>query len=254
MQRSPDAIQLTDLDNEALTDLYAYPAERERSWLRVNFVASIDGAVTGTGGVSEFLGTPADKRVFHLLRELTEVVLVGAGTVRAENYGGAQTDPHFRSDLYLRGVGGHPDGTPPPIAIVTASAAVDPAHRVITTAVTPTLILTTAAAPSAWKRALADAGAEVLEVGDRLIEPHALPAALAARGLRRILCEGGPQLFGALAGAGAVDDLCLTTAPLLIGGGARRIAVSHEEFARRMTPAHVLFDTDGTVLTRWVRA
>ncbi|WP_280402269.1 pyrimidine reductase family protein [Nocardia carnea] len=253
MQRIPDAIQLTDLGNEKLADLYAYPPDPERSWLRVNFVSSIDGAVTGTGGVSEVLGTPADKRVFHLLRELAEVVLVGAGTVRAENYGGAQTDPKFRSALYARGIGGHPAGDPPPIAIVTASADLAPDHRVITTARTPTLVLTTAAAPAARKRALADAGAEVIEVGDRLIAPQAVPAALIARGLRRVLCEGGPQLFGSLAGAGVVDEVCLTTAPLLTGGSARRISVSHEDFARQMMPAHVLFDTDGTVLTRWVR-
>ncbi|MFI5716920.1 pyrimidine reductase family protein [Nocardia sp. NPDC051750] len=253
MQRIPDAIQLTDLDNAALADLYAYPAAREESWLRVNFVSSIDGAVTGSGGVSEVLGTPADKRVFHLLRELAEVVLVGAGTVRAENYGGAQTDARLRRTLYARGVGGHPEGDPPPIAIVTASAGVDPEHRAITTARTPTLILTTAAASAARKRALAEAGADVIEVGDHVIAPQALPGVLAARGLRRVLCEGGPQLFGSLAGAGAVDELCLTTAPLLTGGGARRISVSHEAFARQMTPVHVLFDTDGTILTRWVR-
>lgn len=254
MQRSPDAIQLTDLDSDALAELYAYPADPGQFWLRVNFVSSIDGAATGAGGVTEALGTPADKRVFHLLRELAEVVLVGAGTVRAENYGGAQTDPRLRRELYARGLGGHPEGVPPPIAIVTAAAALDPAHRVITTAPTPPLILTTAAAPAERTRALADAGAEVIVAGDRVIESSQVIAALAARGLRRVLCEGGPQLFGSLAAAGAVDELCLTLAPMLCGGSAQRIAVSPEGFARRMDPAHVLFDTDGTVLTRWVRS
>ncbi|WP_063061047.1 pyrimidine reductase family protein [Nocardia sienata] len=253
MQRIPDAIQLTDLDNDALADLYAYPGGPDDSWLRVNFVSSIDGAVTGSGGVSGALGTPADKRVFHLLRELCEVVLVGAGTVRAENYGGAQTDPGLRRELFARGIGGHVEGDPPPIAIVTATAALDPDHRVITTARTPTLILTTAAAPAQRVRALADAGAEVIEIGDEIIAPQAVPEALAARGLRRVLCEGGPQLFGSLAGAGAVDELCLTTAPLLVGGAARRISVSHEEFGMSMMPAHVLLDSDGTILARWVR-
>ncbi|NUS95112.1 MAG: pyrimidine reductase family protein [Nocardia sp.] len=254
MQRIPDAIQLTDLDDDALADLYAYPAEQEQSWLRVNFVASIDGAVTGAGGVSGALGTPADKRVFHLLRDLCEVVLVGAGTVRAENYGGAHTDPRLRRELFARGIGGHAEGAPPPIAIVTASAALDPGHRVLGTAATPTLILTTAAAPAERVRALTAAGAEVIVIGDEVIEPRAVPAALAARGLRRVLCEGGPQLFGSLAAEGAIDELCLTTAPLLVGGTARRIAVSHQEFALRMNPAHLLIDTDATMLTRWVRA
>ncbi|MGW0181318.1 pyrimidine reductase family protein [Nocardia sp. NPDC003345] len=254
MQRSPDAIQLTDLDADALAALYAYPAEPEAGWLRVNFVSTIDGAATGSGGVTEALGSPADKQVFHLLRDLADVVLVGAGTVRAENYGGAQTDPGRRRALSERGIGGHPEGTPPPIAIVTATAALDPGHRVLTTARTPTLVLTTAAAPAERREALAAAGAEVIEVGESVIDPRTVPEVLAGRGLRRVLCEGGPQLFGSLAGAGLVDELCLTTAPLLTGGTARRISVSHEEFAWRMTPAHVLFDTDGTVLTRWVRS
>ncbi|MBF6212787.1 pyrimidine reductase family protein [Nocardia puris] len=252
MQRIPNAIQLTDLSSEELAELYAYPAEPDAPWVRANFVTSIDGAATSED-VTAGLGTPADKTVFMLLRDLADVVLVGAGTVRAENYGGARTDAARRRALHERGFGGHPDGTPPPIAVVTASAALDPGCRLFTDAAVPPLILTTATAPADRKRALAEAGGEVIEAGGVAVTPKGLLGVLAERGLPRVLCEGGPHLFGELLEADVVDELCVTTAPLLVGGTARRISLSAHEFRRPLHRAHVLLDTDGTVLTRWAR-
>src|SRR5262245_3617933 len=89
--------QPVDLDDGALAEAYAVPAGRGgRPWhLRVNFVASADGAVTlddRSGGLSN----PADKRVFGLLRDLADVVLVGAGTVRAEGYRAQRYGPEWR--------------------------------------------------------------------------------------------------------------------------------------------------------------
>ncbi|MEU8898152.1 pyrimidine reductase family protein [Nocardia sp. NPDC048505] len=253
MQRLPNAIQLTELDADGLAELYAYPTDLDTPWVRANFVASIDGAATA-GDLSHGLGTPADKQVFLLLRDLADVILVGAGTVRAENYGGARTDAQRRRGLHERALGGHPDGTPPRVAVVTASAALEPGCRLLTDTQVPPLILTTATAPADRKQALTDAGAEVVEVGGVAITPKALLAALGERGMHRVLCEGGPHLFGELLEAGAVDELCLTTAPLLTGGTARRIALSAHEFQTTMRRAQVLLDDDGTILTRWVRA
>ncbi|MFF3223399.1 pyrimidine reductase family protein [Nocardia suismassiliense] len=253
MQRSHNAIQLTDLTPDDLAQLYAYPAELREPYVRANFVSSIDGAAT-SDGQSAGLGTPADKTVFLMLRELADVVLVGAGTVRAENYGGARTDPQLRRALHERGIGGHPDGTAPPIAVVTASAAIDVGARLLTDTTVPPLIITTTTAPADRKQQLADAGADVVEGGDLAVTPKALLRVLAERGLHRVLCEGGPHLFGELLAADAVDELCLTTAPLLVGGTARRISLSAHEFDRPMYRAHILLDDDGTMLTRWARA
>ncbi|PXX54105.1 5-amino-6-(5-phosphoribosylamino)uracil reductase [Nocardia tenerifensis] len=253
MQRIHNAIQLTDLRPDDLAQLYAYPPDLREPWVRANFVASIDGAATSDGR-SGGLGTPADKAVFLMLRELADVVLVGAGTVRAENYGGARTDPRRRRALHERGIGGHAEGAPPPIAVVTASAAIDLGSRLLTdTAVAP-LIITTTTAPADRKQQLADAGAEVIEAGDLAVTPKALLRVLAERRLHRVLCEGGPHLFGELLAANEVDELCLTIAPLLVGGTARRISLSAHEFDRPMTRAHLLLDDDGTMLTRWARA
>src|SRR5690242_13383905 len=74
----------TELDEAALREAYAAPTDR--AWLRVNFVSSLDGAVTGADGRSGSINTPADFTVFSLLRRLADVVVVGAGTVRDEGY------------------------------------------------------------------------------------------------------------------------------------------------------------------------
>lgn len=253
MQRVPNAIQFTTLDPDELVRLYTYPAALESPWFRVNFVTSIDGAAT-VDGRSGALGSPADHRVFPLLRDLADVILVGAGTAREENYGGARTDAHRRLRLHHHGLGGSPDGAPPPIAVVTASAALDPACRLFTDTTRPPLILTTAAAPADRKRALRDAGAEVLEIGDDTVTAAQIRTAFGARGLLRVLCEGGPSLLGSLIAAEIVDELCLTVSPLLIGGTASRIAVSPKALPTPMTLRHALLDDDGTILTRWERS
>ena len=90
-RRAPPLPQphLDDLDDAALAAHYAWPEARAVPVVRVNFVASVDGAVT-VDGRSGGLGNAAGPAGVHLLRELAEVVLVGAGTARAENYNGAQ--------------------------------------------------------------------------------------------------------------------------------------------------------------------
>jgi riboflavin-specific deaminase-like protein len=203
-----DLADPTELDDAALAARYAYPAELGAPFVRVNFVASVDGAVA-VDGKSGGLGSPADQRLFGMLRQLADVVLVGAGTVRAEDYRGARRPTRGRD-------------TPPPIAVVTGSADLDPAARLFTdTAVAP-IVLTLDTAPRERRDRLAAAGADVVVLPH--LTPDALLGELARRHLHRVLCEGGPSLFGELIAADAVDELCVTVAPLLAGGTAGRIA------------------------------
>ncbi|MCX4094796.1 pyrimidine reductase family protein [Nocardia sp. alder85J] len=252
MHRVPNATQFTTLGPDDLVRLYAYPAHPDSPWLRVNFIASIDGAAT-VDGRSGALGGPADRAVFAILRDLADVILVGGGTARAENYGGARTDAHRRIRLHHHGLGGDPAGAPPPIAVVTARADIDPTGRLFTDTGRPPLILTTTSADAGRKQALTDAGAEVIEAGDDTVTAAAIRAALGARGLLRVLFEGGPTLFGDLLSAGFVDELCLTVSPLLVGGSSTRIAVGPSAAPTPMVMRHALLDDDGTVLTRWER-
>ncbi|PTR26746.1 riboflavin biosynthesis pyrimidine reductase [Rhodococcus sp. OK519] len=237
-----------ELGDEDLRSLYGYPDELDSPWFRVNFVSSIDGAVS-VDGVSGGLGTPADKRVFTVLRELADVIVVGAGTARSENYGGAHTD----TELAQRRTGSGLSAVPP-IAVVTASARLDPTSRLFTDTTIPPLVLTSAAADATRLQHLRDAGADVQIVAEREVRGTDLVSALDQRGLRRVLCEGGPGLFGTLLEDGVVDELCVTTSPRLIGGTAGRISLSPTAVPTSMVPRHVLADADGTLLTRWVRA
>jgi riboflavin biosynthesis pyrimidine reductase len=226
-----------ELDDDRLAELYAYPPDLAAPYVRVNFVASVDGAAW-VDGRSRALGSPADRRVFRLLRELAEVVLVGAGTVRAEDYRGARRPTRGRD-------------TPPPIAVVTASADLDPASRLFADTTVAPIVLTLASAPEERRERLAAAGADVV-VLERLT-PDLLLAELASRGLCRVLCEGGPRLFGELVAADAVDELCLTVAPLLAAGPAPRIAHCVSGPPPRALELAGALHEDGNILLRYRR-
>jgi riboflavin biosynthesis pyrimidine reductase len=235
----------TELDRDALAALYAHPAGPD-PWVRVNFVASADGAVA-VEGVSGGLDAPGDKEVFGLLRELADVVLVGSGTVRAEGYRGARTTPEREERRRGRG-----QAAVPPIAVVSTRGDLDPGAGLFTDTTVAPLVLTAAAAADDARRRLGPAGAEVVPVsGDdpRATDPAAVVAALAARGLTRVLCEGGPGLFGSLLAADRVDELCLSLAPQLVGGGGGRIVAGHPlPVPRAFHLAAVVAHDDGLLL------
>jgi 5-amino-6-(5-phosphoribosylamino)uracil reductase len=221
----------TPLGDDELARLYAYPESLDRPYIRVNFVASADGAATADG-LSTGLSSAPDRRLFGVLRQLAEVVLVGAGTARAENYGGASN--------------------PPRIAVVTASAQLDPAARLFTDTQVPPLILTASTAPAENLRRLADAGAEVVALAGDRVDGAQVVTALAGLGLYRVLCEGGPHLFGDLLAADAVDELCLTVSPILVGGGINRIAMGPDHPPRGLRLASALTEDD-VLLLRYLR-
>lgn len=242
-QLSP--VNRSDLDDRALLSLFERPVRR-RPWLRMNFVASVDGAAT-VGDVSGPLGGPADKRLFDLLRRHADVVLVAAGTVRAEGYGPMVLDAE--SVAWRTAAGLAPQ---PVFALVSGSLDLDPQSRVFTEAPVPPIVLSHGSAPADRRAALSEV-AEVISCGAESFEPKLGVAALVERGLPQIHCEGGPSLFGALLAADVVDELCLTVAPTLASGGAPRIAHADAAVDRPQYLAHVLSSED-TLLLRYLRA
>lgn len=232
---------------ERLRELYAYPDSLVLPWVRVNFVSSIDGAVS-VEGRSGGLATPADTRVFGVLRELADVILVGAGTARAEGYRGARSNESSRLARLARG-----QAPVPPVAVVTATGQLDTDSALFTDTAVPPLVLTTEHGEVANGERLRAAGATVLAAGAARVEAVDVLSALSALGLYRVLCEGGPTLFGGLASADLVDELCLTTSPVLAVGAAGRISAGPTAPALGMALGHVLVDEDATMLLRWVR-
>jgi riboflavin biosynthesis pyrimidine reductase len=247
--RAGEVVEPHDAE-EALAGLYAYPPPPypRGHWLRANMVSTLDGAASGSDGLSGSINSAADFRVFVVLRSLADVVLAGAGTVRAERYG----PPKARPALAARRTAA---GQPPTarLAVVTRSGSV-PGDQHLFDGEGSALVVTRAAAGASALARLRDLAGQdgVVVAGEDDVDiPRALDA-LAERGLRRVLCEGGPSLLGAVAAAGALDELCLTWSPRLVGGDAPRI-VHGPPVDVPLTPAHLLH-ADGTLLGRWLRA
>lgn len=195
-QLVPDYVDPVD----PLTVFGDLPVAMGRPAVRLNMIASIDGA-TAVTGLSGVLGGPGDHAVFAVLRSLADVVLVAAGTVRAERYGPAKL----------------------PIAVVSRSCLLDWDSPFFTAATSRPIILTVADAP-ADNVARAAEVAEVVVVGDSAVDLRRALDALGDREKRSVLAEGGPSLNGQLVAAGLLDEVCLTLSPKLVGGDSKRIA------------------------------
>lgn len=228
------------IGDDALERLYAYPDDR--TWLVVNFVCSADGAVE-VGGTSSGLTNPADRKVYPLSSELADVRLVGGRTAVVESFRGVRPGDQDAERRARHGL-----APIPPIAVVTSGRTLPPDAPVITDTITPTVVLTCAAADPDLRRAWADAGADVVVAGDGSVDFTMARAALAERGLRRVHCDGGPHLFGSLLASGAVDELRLTVAPLLVAGAAGRIAAGAALDPARLRLASVLTEDDSLVM------
>jgi len=247
-----------DAREERLAALYAYgPPERGPSVVRANMIASADGGAWGPDHRSGSINDAADWRVFRVLRALADVVLVGAGTARTEGYT-ALDRPRGLEHLHPR---------PLELAVVTRSGRVPP---VLARGDRPPLVLT---GPAGAATARGDVPADrVVVVGhdpaggedgapDDAVDLAAGLAELARRGLRRVLAEGGPTLLGDLLAADLVDELCVTTAPSLVGPGPGRIVAGAGPATspRAVRLAHLLHSPTsrpgspaGTTVARWL--
>ncbi len=236
---------------DAIADAYAYPplAPDRPAWLRANMVSALDGAARHDG-VSQPLSSAADMRVFGVLRALSDAVVVGAETARLEGYRPVRARAAFAA---RRAALGQPPA--PAVVVVSGRLDLDFSAPLFTEAVTPTLVVTGEGADPERLAAARRAGVEVLAAGvGRRVDPSAALRALAGRGLVRLLCEGGPRLLAQFAAAGALDELCLTIAPVVCSGTEPRIMNGPPlTVPERMAPVGVL-EEDGFLFTRYARA
>lgn len=185
-----------------------------------NFVETADGvvAIPSIDQSNQLIaaGNPADRFVMGLLRACADAVVVGSGTLSGSP-GGTWTAEQAYPDATklfheLRRARGRPDE--PEVAILSASGAVDPGHRVFEAGA----ILITTDAGRASIRDRLPAASTLVSVGDAtVVDPAAALEALRARGHELVLHEGGPHAIGSFLEAGLVDELFLTLSPLLTG-------------------------------------
>jgi riboflavin biosynthesis pyrimidine reductase len=206
-------------------DLEAAYAAPSTPWLRVNFVATLDGAATGEDGRSGSIHDEPDQHVFQHLRRISDVVIVGAGTARIEGY---------------RGIG-------KPLVVVSRSGEVPERLR---DALPGDVLMATYAGSPGLDEARAVLGDEhVLVLGRQRVDLAALKLELMARGWGNQLCEGGPHLTRDLLDEGVADEIDLTVVPRVIGGQHRRITDGPP--LDIPLDLHTLVEEDGTLLGRW---
>lgn len=225
----------------AYTDM---PTAAGRPGVRLNMIASVDGA-TAIGGVSAPLGGPPDRVVYRLLRSLADVVLVAAGTARVEHY-----KPALVYDDYVQARRARGQSDAPRIAVVSRSLELDWDLPLFREATERTIVITTADAP-AQSLAAARAVCEVIAVGDGSVNLPAALVALGELGADHVLAEGGPSLNGAMADANLIDELCLTISPRLAGGDAKRILAGPDLPAPIEFELCSLLEQDGFLLARY---
>jgi riboflavin biosynthesis pyrimidine reductase len=215
-----ETIEQIDLDDrDRLLALYAPPRP---DWVRLNMVASVSGSAAGSDGTSETLTNAADRRILGVIRELADVVLVGANSVRTEGY------------LMPRRT---------PLAVVTRTGDLR-GHRLGASGRQAVVFGPEAA------RAAAAASIDARFVALRDDRVETLLDGLRTAGFLSVVCEGGPNLAAQLVAAAVVDELCLTISPVINGN---RLPLLGGELAdeRQVSLDQLLLDADGTLFARW---
>ena len=200
-------------------------APADRPYVVVNMVASVDGRATLAGQTQELSG-PADRAVFFALRGAVDAVLVGTGTLAAENYGRFARKPERAQARRARGL------EPEPLAIVCSRSGTFPEEIPLFNDPEARLALFSGDDAASPARVLA-----------RVREEH---------GVRSVLCEGGPTLNASLLAEGVMDELFLTISPLL-AAGRDPMTILRSEAGEQPSPLELVWvlEGDGMVFLRY---
>lgn len=212
-------------------------------WVMFNMVTSVDGA-TAVGGGSTALNDEDDKAMFSALRAVPDVILVGAETVRSENYGPVTLDEARRARREQQG-----REPVPRLAIATRSLSLQPDMRVFEDPEHKPIVITGDDVPAERLEQLSGL-ADIVQLED--LSPSSILSSVGEAQI--VLCEGGPSLNGQLVAAGLVDEFALTVSPLIAGGDSARVAHGGE----LTPPANMRLDRvlvgDRALFLRYVRA
>jgi riboflavin biosynthesis pyrimidine reductase len=214
-----------------LDQLYRVPqsAGPESTWVRINLIASVNGSAVGVDGTSETLTGGIDRRILGAIRRNSDVVLVGAGTVRIETYllpkTAALAVVTRTGDLSGNGFDKDADAGRGKLYVICPPEA---AAKVRETA----------------------PNAELIEVDRDELNPKTFVSLLTSRGMTRIVCEGGPSLADEMLRGNVVNELCISAAPYLDIPGVPTFG--GEELHRSLAINQLIVDETGRTYARWL--
>jgi riboflavin biosynthesis pyrimidine reductase len=229
---TPALRRLLPLPAGPTTIAEAFGAERRptpgRPWVGLTMIASLDGAVV-VDGSSGGLGNPNDRELLLTMRDLADVIVVGAGTARGEGYGPPRK-PGQR------------------IGVVTNSGKVDLTSRLFTSGAG--FVIAPASAP------IDDTRCDTLRAGTDKVDLRLALATIDAivPGVRHVQAEGGPTLNAGLLADDLIDELDLTVSPRMVAGDGPRLTSHGAHVDARFTIADLLVDDESFMFGRWLRA
>lgn len=229
--------------DELLSSLESVPIPARRPYVLVNFIASLDGRATFQGRSGQ-LGGDADRALFHGLREHVDAIMAGTETLRIERYGRPLGRPERRERRVKRG------HSPEPVTVIVTRTGVLPLDIPLFSEPETRVIIFTARELDVSSVA---AQTELVSLpGEGLTLTAVLERLRSDFGVGRLLCEGGPSLFASLLHEGCVDELFLTVAPKLTGGGPAMPTTVGPELGELApaTPVWVL-ERDGYLFLRY---
>jgi riboflavin biosynthesis pyrimidine reductase len=240
-QLLPQPIEQVDL--AVLDERGDRRSDGARPWVMANMVMSVDGAYA-VDGRSGGLGSPGDKEILHRLRAASDVVLVAAGTARAERYRRPRVEDDAVERRRSHGLQDHPR-----LAIVSASLSLPDDLPLLSGPGQVPLVLH----PAHVDTAGVPDGVELRSAGqDGSVDLADALAGLHRDGARVVLCEGGPSLLGQLHEDDLLDELFVTVAPWLVGGSTVGLLGHHDSLARPMR-LHRLLEQDGSLFATYRR-
>lgn len=224
----------------------AFAPGGDRPWVAVNMVSSVDGGTAFRGGATA-LTDPDDQALFRAFRAVCDVVLVGASTVRAEDYGPVTLSAEAEDGRRQAG-----RSRVPRLAVVTGSLRLDPDARLFSDPSKPPIILTGTGSDATQRREFETSAEVVVGPGEELDLAWAIDW-LAGQGYGRILCEGGPTVNGQLLAADLVDEFNLSHSPVATAGEAARIAHGDTEVGFGFRLSRVMVG-DTVLFSQWIRS
>jgi riboflavin-specific deaminase-like protein len=215
-------------------------APEDRPYVAVNMVSTLDGRAA-TNGNTRGLGGENDRELFHLLRASADALLVGAGTARIERYAAAVKNDELRAVRERHGL-----DREQPTVIVSARLVLPSDLPLLQDADSRVIVAT--AADHELEGVAADVRYE--RTGDDL--PLLLARLRSEHGIRSLLCEGGPTLLSYMLAAGLVDELFLSIAPKIAGGGDEPTIASGPPLPEPVDTELIwLCEAHGELFTRW---